>query len=70
MNWLWVVVVAVFIFLLTYNPSSGTLNKYIQKNELPVPSVSTDKSCEPAHFQDLQFGTQTACPRKGAILQK
>ena len=72
-NLIWVVVIAVVVFLLTYNPSSGTLNKYIQKNE--TPSITPGKNCENAHYESIQFGTGTyACPKEliktGAILRK
>jgi len=73
-KWVLVVVVVVFIFLLTYNPSSGTLNKVIsgdKKAAKPAPSCCSDdtfraqnpEKCKDPHYNGLQFGEPDyACP--------
>lgn len=38
-----------FVFMITYNPKSGTLNKYI-----PVESAKSKNG----HYQEIQFGQQ------------
>jgi|TARA_R110000803_G_scaffold47415_3_gene98909 hypothetical protein len=56
---------AAFIFLLTYDPKSGTLNKYV---ELP------DAPCKDGHYQEVQFAQKGyQCPstdktQMGAII--
>jgi hypothetical protein len=48
-------------FVLTYDPKSRTLEKFIGQ-----PTPSTEKSCQPTHYEAVQFG-QTAyqCPSPG-----
>ena len=38
-----------FVFMITYNPKSGTLNKYI-----PAESAKSKNG----HYQEIQFGQQ------------
>ncbi len=38
-----------FVFMITYNPKSGTLNKYI-----PVENAKSKNG----HYQEIQFGQQ------------
>jgi len=49
------------VFVLTYDPKSRTLEKFVGQ-----PTPSTNKSCENAHYEAVQFG-QTAyeCPSPG-----
>jgi hypothetical protein len=55
----------VFVFMITYDPKSGTLNKYI-----PVENAS----CREGHYQELQFAQKGYdCPegertKLGAII--
>jgi hypothetical protein len=36
-----------FVFMITYDPKSGTLNKYIPSQNAP---------CKDGHYQEIQFG--------------
>lgn len=38
------------VFVLTYNPKSRTLEKFVIQ-----PTPPTDKSCENAHYEAVQF---------------
>ena len=59
----WIVAIVVFVFLITYNPSSGTLNKVIRNNSGVGPSgCSNDtyraqnaRKCEDPHYNGIQF---------------
>ena len=57
------------VFVLTYDPKSRTLEKYVAH-----PTPSTDKSCENAHYEAVQFAqTPYECPpagktRMGAVM--
>jgi len=43
-----------FVFMITYDPKSGTLNKYI-----PVENAT----CKDGHYQEIQFAQQGhQCP--------
>ena len=72
---MWVLILAAIIFVLSYDPKSGTLNKFVELNR-PRPqeekklccgsndyrSVNSDQ-CDSAYFQNLQFaGDTVACP--------
>ena len=49
------------VFVLTYDPKSRTLETFIGQ-----PSPSTDKSCENAHYEAVQFAqTPYECPPSG-----
>jgi hypothetical protein len=56
-----------FVFLLTYDPKSGTLNKYVELPNAP---------CKDGHYQEVQFAQKGyQCPiddtnYMGAILKK
>lgn len=62
--WLIIFLLA-FVFVITYDPKSGTLNKYIEQ---------PNASCKDGHYQEIQFAQKGyACPSKenvsmGAIL--
>lgn len=62
---LFFLVLLAFVFLITYDPRSKTLEKFINPDY-----------CEPAHYQNVQFATdEFACPREppqylGAIIQQ
>jgi hypothetical protein len=52
------------VFVLTYDPKSRTLETFIGH-----PSPSTDKSCENAHYEAVQFAqTPYECPPAGRTL--
>ena len=54
-----------FVFMITYDPKSGTLNKYI-----PIQNAE----CKDGHYQEIQFGKMGyPCPTEkkthmGAII--
>ena len=62
----WIVAIVVFIFLITYNPSSGTLNKVIGRSNSPSGAgpmgcandtyrAQNPQKCEDPHYNGLQF---------------
>jgi hypothetical protein len=57
----WIVVAVLFVFLLTYDPKTKTLDKYI-KDQPPVPKASQQKPEEPVskcpadRYYQVQFG--------------
>jgi hypothetical protein len=46
----WFAILAAFVFLLTYDPRSQRLNKYIHSNDV--------MQCESGRYQELQFNTR------------
>ena len=49
------------VFVLTYDPKSRTLEKFVGQ-----PTPSTDKSCEHAHYEAVQFAQGAyECPLPG-----
>lgn len=57
-----IVFLLAIVFVLTYNPSSRTLERFIGQDMSP----STQKSCEPSHFEAVQFAqTPYDCPKSG-----
>jgi hypothetical protein len=57
-----IVFLLAIVFVLTYNPNSRTLEKFIGQDLRP----STQKSCEPAHFEAVQFAQSPYdCPKSG-----
>ena len=74
-TFIWVVIVAVVIFLLTYNPEKGVLNTMLA-SELGIkkptaPACCADdtfraknpKQCEAPHYNGIQFADPNyACP--------
>ena len=74
----WAAVLIAFVFLLTYDPKSCTLEKYITpkaKTPTPPPPKSAPK-CESERYQELQFSSsdKNACKgepveRMGAIIR-
>jgi hypothetical protein len=49
------------VFVLTYDPSSRTLETFVGQ-----PTPSTDKSCEHAHYEAVQFAQGPYdCPPPG-----
>jgi hypothetical protein len=76
-KWLFLIVILCFLFVLTYDPKSGNLDKYIRKKEnfteQPVKTCCNNVNymannitqCRPAHFQAVQFGDLNyGCPEK------
>ena len=64
---LWTIVILLaFVFLITYDPKSRTLDQYVE----PKP-----KLCDSTHYQNIQFGETQKCPmadertKMGAILR-
>ena len=70
---MWALVIAAIIFVLSYDPKSGTLEKFVELTR-PQPekklccgsndyrSVNSDQ-CDSAYYQNLQFaGDTVACP--------
>ena len=56
-----VIFLLAIVFVLTYDPKSRTLEKFIGQ-----PSPSTDKTCENTHYQAVQFGQSPyECPPSG-----
>ena len=56
--WMFIFLLA-FVFVITYDPKSGTLNKYIELPNAP---------CKEGHYQDIQFGEKGyVCPSKGNV---
>ncbi len=56
---LWKLVFALaIIFVLTYDPNSRTLERFMVQ-----PTATPGRECQPAHFEAVQFGkTSFACP--------
>ena len=51
------------VFVLTYDPTSRTLEKFVGQ---PMAAPSTDKTCEHAHYEAVQFAqTPYECPPSG-----
>jgi hypothetical protein len=76
---IWIVVIIVFVFLLTYDPKSGRLEKYIttpQVARVAPPSLTLNK-CSEDRYYELQFnekappGTCAGTPKEvlGAVIQ-
>jgi hypothetical protein len=69
MNIIWVVVIVVFVFLISYNPSTGTLEKYMPKKEKyeEVPQANPPlfdrrlTQCDESRYLDLQLGSPGPC---------
>jgi hypothetical protein len=66
MKLLWIIVIIAFIFAVTYKPSSGTLNQYIQPEPIqePVRTVTDAKidevpDCDEQRYSMLQFGKKS-----------
>lgn len=68
-----ILVILAIVFVLTYNPRSGTLDRFISAPEKPQPGCcSTTKyradnpvQCESPYYEGLQFGnTELGCPTR------
>ncbi len=58
-----VIFLLAIVFVLTYDPNSRTLEKFVGE---PQVSPSTDKSCEHAHYESVQFAQSPyECPVPG-----
>jgi hypothetical protein len=56
-----VVFLLAIVFVLTYDPKSRTLEKFVVQ-----PTPPTQKSCENAHYQSVQFAQSPYdCPPPG-----
>lgn len=49
------------VFVLTYDPKSGTIEKYIEK---PTTNAGTE-TCPSARFQSIQFAEPQPCENQG-----
>jgi hypothetical protein len=59
-----IVFLLAIVFVLTYDPKSRTLEKYVGQSTPP-----TDKSCQPTHYQAVQFAQSPyECPSTGHAL--
>ena len=48
-----------FVFIITYDPKSGTLNKYVELPNAP---------CKDGHYQEVQFAQKGyQCPSKDNV---
>ena len=53
---LWTVIALLaIVFVLTYDPKSRTLEKFVDAKQAPT-TVDTGKHCEDAHYNAVQFG--------------
>ena len=58
-----VVFLLAIVFVLTYDPKSRTLEKLVGQ-----PTPSTQKSCEPTHYEAVQFAhSPYECPPPGRV---
>jgi len=56
-----IVFLLAIVFVLTYDPKSRTLEKFVGQ-----PTPSTQKSCEPTHYEAVQFAQSPyECPHPG-----
>jgi hypothetical protein len=56
-----IVFLLAIVFVLTYDPKSRTLEKYIGQ-----PTPPTDKSCQSTHYEAVQFAQSPyECPPPG-----
>ena len=52
----WVAIIIVFVFLLTYDPKSGKLEKYITTPQVKkVSPISQEPQCTEDRYYELQF---------------
>jgi hypothetical protein len=74
---MWLLIIVAVIFVLSYNPKSGTLEKFVElTNNRPQQEKklccgandyrgANPEQCENSYYQNLQFLDDTvACPRK------
>jgi hypothetical protein len=70
---MWLLVIVAVIFVLSYNPKSGTLEKFVELTNTPQKTCcasndyrsANSEQCENSYYQNLQFGGDAvACPRK------
>ncbi len=73
---MWALIIVAIIFVLSYDPKSGTLEKFVELSKPPPPSQEkklccgandyrsvNPNQCESAYYQNLQFaGDTVACP--------
>ena len=56
-----VVFLLAIVFVLTYDPKSRTLEKFVVQ-----PTPPTEKSCQPTHYEAVQFAQAPyECPAPG-----
>jgi hypothetical protein len=69
MFWTVIVLIAV-VFVLTYDPKSRTIERFVGHAST---QESRDPDCKHSHLQEIQFGEESVCQKKtktsmGAIL--
>lgn len=83
-TWIFMIVIVSFLFIITYDPKKGSLEKYIipQKEQMngskKAPCCNKVKyranhpgQCESAYYQGLQFADQDyGCPKVQPIVYK
>ena len=53
---IWIAVIVVFVYLLTYDPKSGKLEKYITTPQVKkVSPISQEPQCTEDRYYELQF---------------
>lgn len=70
--------IAAFLFVCMYDPKSRGLEKYVGPQVGSAGVRSTERSCQPQHFQHVQFAEvePETCPKatpqvnKGAIISR
>ena len=56
-----IVFLLAIVFVLTYDPKSKTLEKFVGQ-----PTPPTEKSCQPTHYEAVQFAQSPCeCPPPG-----
>ena len=59
------VFIAAFIFIITYDPKSGTLNHLVDSKKH---EQLQNAECKEGHFQEIQFAQQGyECPREQSV---
>lgn len=61
--WTSVILLAI-VFVLTYDPKSGTLERFVNApSPMHAASSSRDPQCKHAHAQAVQFGREYQCAK-------
>lgn len=66
-NTLCMLMLIALIFVLTYDPRSRTLEKFIEGPNCCASNeyrADHHTQCENEHFESIQFGTTPGCPRR------
>jgi len=53
-----------FVFIITYDPKSGTLNHLVDSKQQPAQNAE----CKEGHYQEIQFAQQGyECPKEKRV---